>query len=76
MHPISWPRQLMEVHFYMAKLTREKKKEMFLGKEYIFRSLNELEVAIHEYIEYYYKRISLKLKGLTPVQYRNQSYMV
>ena len=53
------------------------KKEMFLGKEYIFQSLNELEAAIHEYIEYYnYKRISLKLKGLTPVQYRNQSYIV
>ena len=53
------------------------KREMFLGKEYTFRSLNELEVAIHEYIEYYnYKRISLKLKGLTPVQYRNQSYII
>ena len=53
------------------------KKEMFLGKEYIFQSLNELEVAIHEYIEYYNnKRISLKLKGLTPVQYRNQSYII
>lgn len=50
------------------------KKEMFIGKEYTFNSLEELEFEIHEYIEYYNnKRISLKLKGLTPVQYRNQS---
>lgn len=53
------------------------KKEMFLGKEYSFNSLDELELVINEYIEYYnYKRISLKLKGLTPVQYRNQSYII
>lgn len=53
------------------------KKEMFLGKEYSFQSLDELELEIHEYIEYYnYNRISLKLKGLTPVQYRNQSSII
>lgn len=53
------------------------KKEMFLGKEYSFHSLEALEIAIEEYIEYYNnKRISLKLKGLTPVQYRNQSYTI
>lgn len=53
------------------------KKEMFIGKEYTFKSLEELELAIHEYIEYYNnKRISLKLKGLTPVQYRNQSSII
>ncbi|MCB8642723.1 IS3 family transposase, partial [Holdemanella sp. DFI.5.55] len=40
------------------------KKEMFLGKEYSFHSLEALEIAIEEYIEYYNnKRISLKLKG-------------
>ena len=51
------------------------KKEMFLGKEYTFNSLEQLTLAVDEYIEYYNcKRISLKLKGLTPVQYRNQSY--
>ena len=51
------------------------KKEMFLGKEYTFNSLEQLTLAIDEYMEYYNnKRISLKLKGLTPVQYRNQSY--
>lgn len=53
------------------------KKEMFLGKEYSFHSLEALEIAIEEYIEYYNnKRISLKLKGLTPVQYRSQSYTI
>ncbi|NLY63190.1 MAG: IS3 family transposase [Erysipelothrix sp.] len=51
------------------------KKEMFLGKEYTLNSLEQLTLAVDEYIEYYNcKRISLKLKGLTPVQYRNQSY--
>ena len=50
------------------------KKEMFIGKEYNFQSLEDLEKEIHEYIQYYNEeRISLKLKGLTPVQYRNQS---
>lgn len=50
------------------------KKEMFLGKEYSFDSLESLKLTIDEYIEYYNnKRISLKLKGLTPVEYRNQS---
>lgn len=52
------------------------KKEMFLGKEYSFNSLKELELEIHEYINYYnHDRISLKLKGLTPVEFRNQSYI-
>ncbi|WP_179293027.1 IS3 family transposase [Escherichia coli] len=30
----------------------------------------------YTYIEYYNsRRISLKLKGLTPIEYRNQTYM-
>ena len=53
------------------------KKEMFIGHEYEFKSIDDLEHAIHEYIDYYNnKRISLKLKGLTPVQYRNQSIQI
>ncbi len=49
-------------------------KEMFIGREWTFKTLEKLEIAIEEYMEYYNnKRISLKLKGLTPVQYRNQS---
>lgn len=48
---------------------------MFLGKEYTLNSFDDLEIVIFEYIEYYhYKRILLKLKGLPPVRYRNQSY--
>lgn len=48
------------------------KKEMFIGREWTFKTLEKLEIAIEEYMEYYNnKRISLKLKGLTPVQYRN-----
>ncbi|STM76668.1 IS150 conserved protein InsB [Escherichia coli] len=38
--------------------------------------IRELKDAVTEYIEYYNsRRISLKLKGLTPIEYRNQTYM-
>ena len=47
---------------------------MFYGHEYEFESLDDLEKAMHEYIDYYNnKRISTKLKGLTPIMYRHQS---
>lgn len=50
------------------------KNEMFYGCEYEFKTLEELENAMHEYIKYYnYNRISTKLKGLTPNHYRHQS---
>ena len=47
------------------------KTEMFYGQENNYRT-------IEEYIEYYYndKRIKVKLKGLTPAQYRNQSLSI
>jgi putative transposase len=36
-----------------------------------FRSLDELEVGIKDYIHYYnHDRIKLRLRGLTPVQYK------
>ncbi|RPD82982.1 IS3 family transposase [Neisseria weixii] len=39
-----------------------------------YASVTELETALHEYIHYYnHERIKLKLKGLSPVQYRIQS---
>lgn len=51
------------------------KNEMFYGNEYNFKTLNQLELAIKEYIHYYNnERITVKLKGLTPVQFRNQSF--
>ena len=52
------------------------KNEMFYGHEYEFKTLDELEIAMKGYIEYYNtKRITVKLKGLTHVQYRNQSLL-
>ncbi|HEL0593700.1 TPA: IS3 family transposase, partial [Streptococcus equi subsp. zooepidemicus] len=48
--------------------------EMFYGFEKEFTSLEDLAIAISEYIDYYNnKRIKLTLKGLSPVQYRTQS---
>jgi len=50
------------------------KKEMFYGHQFEFNNLKELELSMSNYIYYYNnKRIKVKLKGLTPVQYRNQS---
>ncbi len=50
------------------------KNEMFYGHEYEFESLEALEKAMTEYINYYNNnRIMTKLKGLTPIQYRHQS---
>ena len=47
------------------------KSEMFYGYEKSFKSLEQLEQAIVDYIDYYNnKRIKVKLKGLSPVQYR------
>ncbi|MGT2953991.1 IS3 family transposase [Streptococcus australis] len=51
------------------------KSEMFYGYEKTFQSLNQLEQAIVNYIDYYNnKRIKVKLKGLSPVQYRTKSF--
>ena len=50
------------------------KSEMFYGQENNYKDIEELKVAIDEYINYYNnKRIKIKLKGLTPAEYRNQS---
>ncbi|MEX9839936.1 IS3 family transposase [Providencia rettgeri] len=48
------------------------KSEMYHGHH--FQNADELIDKIDEYIEYYNsKRIKVKLKGLTPVEYRNQA---
>ena len=48
------------------------KTEMFHGQD--FESADDLIEKIDEYITYYNtKRIKVKLKGLTPVEYRNQA---
>ena len=50
------------------------KNEMFYGHEYEFETLEQLQKAMEEYIDYYNtKRIQVKLKGLTPCQARSQS---
>jgi len=47
------------------------KSELFYLKK--FTSLEELQKEVADYIHYYnYDRIKLKLKGLSPVQYRTQ----
>ena len=39
-----------------------------------FESLEQLQTGIRQYIHYYnHERIKLKLKGLSPVQYRTQA---
>ena len=51
------------------------KSEMFYGYENTFQSLEHLEQAIVDYIDYYNnKRIKVKLKVLSPVQYRTKSF--
>ena len=50
------------------------KREMFYGYEYEFKTLQDLQLEMEKYIDYYNnERITEKLKGLTPVEYRNQS---
>ncbi len=40
-----------------------------------FRNIDELQAGLSKYIYYYnHERIKLKLKGLSPVQYRTQSF--
>ena len=50
------------------------KTEMFYDQEDKYKNINELILAIDDYINYYnYDRIKVKLKGLSPVNYRLQS---
>lgn len=50
------------------------KNEMFYGHEYEFDTLDELEKAMIEYIDYYNnERITEKTKGLSPIKYRQQA---
>ena len=50
------------------------KTEMFYDQEDNYKTLDDLIKAIDEYIYYYnYDRIKVKLKGLSPVNYKLQS---
>ncbi|MCI7559474.1 MAG: IS3 family transposase [Clostridium sp.] len=51
------------------------KTEMFYDQEDNYKTLDDLIKAIDDYIYYYnYDRIKTKLKGLSPVNYRLQSF--
>jgi putative transposase len=51
------------------------KVEMFYGEK--FRTVDEFVHCLEEYISYYNnQRISLKLKGMSPVQYRTHSQVI
>ena len=48
--------------------------EMFYDQEQSYKDTDELIKAIDEYINYYNnERIKSRLKGLTPIEYRNQA---
>lgn len=50
------------------------KSELYYVKEKHYKNVSELEKDITEYIDYYNnRRIKLKLKGMSPVQYREHS---
>ena len=51
------------------------KVEMFYGEK--FQTVDELVHCLKEYIHYWNnKRISLKLKGMSPVKYRTQFHTI
>ena len=53
------------------------KSELYYIKEKEYKNIEELEKDIIEYIEYYNnRRIKSKLKGMSPVQYREHSLLV
>ena len=49
------------------------KTECFYGRE--LNSREEIVDAVRDYLDYYdHRQIQLKLKGLSPIQYRKQSF--
>jgi putative transposase len=78
--------QMLEQHQVVQSMSRKGNcldnaaMESFFGvlkSEYYylnkFKTIEELEKGLAQYIQYYnHDRIKLKLKGLSPVQYRNQ----
>lgn len=48
------------------------KNEMFYGHEEEFETIDDLRLAIENYIKWYNQdRINVKRKGLSPLQYNN-----
>lgn len=53
------------------------KKAIWFGREMDYKSPQELIAAINDYIDWYNKeRIQVKLKGLSPLQFRKQAFMM
>ena len=53
------------------------KKAIWFGRERDYKSPEELIAAINDYINWYNKeRIQVKLKGLSPLQFRKQAFMM
>ena len=49
---------------------------MFYEQEHLYKDTDELIKAIDEYVYYYNnERIKARLKGLTPIEYRNQAFI-
>ena len=49
------------------------KTKMFYDQENKYKTIDDLIIAINDYIYYYnHDRIKVKLKGLSPVNYRRQ----
>ena len=60
------------VHFYITFFVHS--YIIINNQEYKYETIDELILAIDDYINYYnYDRIKVKLKGLSPVNYRLQS---
>ena len=60
----------MEVHIFMNKKGRKQKQ---YGEP--FKNTNDFIQKLNDYIYYYNNdRISLKLKGMSPVQFRTHSF--
>ena len=59
----------------LTSIFRRLKVKMFYGE--IFKSVNAFIDELKKYIYYHnYERISLKLKGMSPVQYRTHSLAI
>src|SRR5690606_4146553 len=81
-------RSLLEQHGLIQSMSRKANcldnatMESFFGtlKAEFFRlndfdNIGQLQEGIRQYIDYYnHRRIKLKLKGLSPVQYRTQAF--
>ena len=75
-------RQILAEHVIIQSMSRKGNcldnaaMESFFGRFYgrEFNTREEIVNAVRDYLDYYnHRRIQLKLKGLSPIQYRRQS---